>query len=370
MAPINDSPVNSNQVNNISAIDGQKLNLIDLALFTGLNRADFLKNQITTHLAKIKNGNNILDRLGKIREKAAIAKNGPANYTSPSWNVNGNSIKLSNGYNLSFDQTAEGIQLVINDNKNNQIFYKNGVLIPTPAGKAVDALNVGIPIMTDSSLVLGDGTTVTFTTVPGNTAFNPNNLSGGLAQVSKITVQRGNQSLEISNANTANATVNPSRINANLGNLNYGHVLLENDGLDSWEYNGQLVKNMTYNNPNISNDTIDGLFSRKTYFKDSVSKSNVIYADEPYLTADEKKLLADLDIEYSDASGVGKLTTQEWTTLDKNIKEKMALLTGTSQYDYLALQRATANFTTINEFLVSFNKSNFDLLKSINASLK
>lgn len=362
---IENTPVNSNQVDAISVIDGEKVSLIDLATYNNLIRADFLKDQMLTYLNKVKTGNDTLHRLDKIVEKSRIAENDTSNYQSATWNINGDTITLSNGYSVNFDTTEEGIQLIINDSNKNQMLYSNGVLIPTPAGKAVDALDVGIPIMSDVTLVLGDGTSVTFTTAPSEDPFDPADLSGGLAQVTNITIKRGNQSIKITDANTGQAAVNPAVLNADLELLNYGHVLLENDGLDSWEYNGNLVEDMTYEDSTITSDTITGLFARKNYFKDSVSNNNLIYGAESFLTADDKSLLAELGVNYSDVSGQGLLTETEWKTLQSNALDKKSSLVGTSQYDYIALQRATANFTTVNEFLVSFNKNNISLLKEI-----
>jgi hypothetical protein len=370
MNNINNPPTNTNQVNNISAINGEEVNLIDLTLAVTLTGLDFSEQQISSHLKKIDESNNIVEHINKISEKSRISQNGPANYTAPSWNINGNTIQLSNGYNVAFNQGQDGIELAINDNANNQIIYKNGVLVPTKNGKTVDALNVGIPIMSDSSLVLGDGTTITFTTAPSDTPLDPNDLSGGIAQVPKITIQRGNQSIEISNANTANAIIGAAQLNANLGaNFNYGHVLLENGGLHSWEYNGQLIKDMTAPPADGQGDQINNLFARKVHFQNNVDNYETIYAAEPYLTADDKKLLTDLKIEYSDTSGIGKLTAQEWSDLDNTIQDKKDSITSTSQFEYLALQRATADMTTKAEFASNVSKNLFDLLKKIISSI-
>jgi hypothetical protein len=366
MNEINNPPVNPNQVNNISAIDGEKINLPELALFTTLKSVEFSNDQVTSHLAKIDESTKIVQHINKISEKATIAQNGPANYTNPSWGVNGNTIELNNGYSVSFNQGAEGMELAINDNERNQILYKNGVLIPTKSDTTVDSFNVGIPIMSDTSLVLGDGTTVTFTTAPSDTPFNPTDLSGGIAQVPKITIQRGNQSIEISNANTNNATIAPAQLNANLGNdFNYGHVLLENGGLHSWEYNGQLVKDITASHTNGQGGEINNLFARKVHFQNNVNNPNTVYAAEPYLTADDKKLLADLKINYSDTSGVGKLTAKEWTDLNKSIQSEKDSITSTSQFQYLSVNRATSNLTTSLEFASNFIKKIHDLLTKV-----
>ena len=105
------------------------------------------------------------------------------------------------------------------------------------------------------------------------------------------------------------------------------------------------------------------------HFQNNVDNYETIYAAEPYLTADDKKLLTDLKIEYSDASGVGKLTAQEWSNLDNTIQDKKDSITSTSQFEYLALQRATADMTTKAEFASNVSKNLFDLLKKIISSI-
>ena len=50
------------------------------------------------------------------------------------------------------------------DASGNQLVYQNQVLVPVEAGSSPDAAEVGIPVMNDMTMVLEDGTEITFGT--------------------------------------------------------------------------------------------------------------------------------------------------------------------------------------------------------------
>ncbi|USE35385.1 hypothetical protein [Endozoicomonas sp. SCSIO W0465] len=171
-----------------------------------LERGEMLDSEVRRIIDEIDKSNQYVEAVNTLIGKANVAEYGTTHYSSPTWQVNGNSIVLDNGYGVNFKPDGNGGNtFTLLDSDGNQLIYQNRTLIPVPAGTTVDALEVGIPVMNDMTYILDDGTEITFKAGAPDTAFNSADFSGGLADITRIVITRDNQGMQISNVNDEGA---------------------------------------------------------------------------------------------------------------------------------------------------------------------
>ena len=257
------------------------------------------------------------------------------------------------------------------DAEGNQLRYQSQTLIPVPAGIEPDAQEVGIPVMNDMTMVLDDGTELTFKTANPDVAFNPQNFAGGQTDILSITIKRGNQALQINDFNSASPqVVGPNLDGTNLDALdNDGHVLLEAGGLDLWEYDGVNIGGLTRPDPNNPEVQVSGYAARKLAFQNGIN--NEYSGGAPALTQAELDTLTNvLKINVEDSSGEGNLTPEEWALLKNDLNAAKENLTGSNQLQTVQLQRAMLSHNQNYDAMSNSENKIYSLLRDIMNNLK
>ncbi len=205
MSSVNNITTSSN-INTLNPVEMSKQDFISAVY---LERGEMLDSEVRRIIGEIDKSNQYVDAINGLIGKANLAEYGDNFYSNTTWQVNGNSVVLDNGYGLNVQPDGNGGSTVtILDAEGNQLIYQNQTLIPVPAGTTVDALEVGIPVMNDMTFMLDDGTKVTLKVSAPDDAFNQQNLSGGLANVQSIVITRDNQGMSIDDLDTASPTFN------------------------------------------------------------------------------------------------------------------------------------------------------------------
>ena len=193
--------VTDSKVNTLNPAEMSKQDFISAVY---LERGEMLDSEVRRIIGEIDKSNQYVDAVNSLIGKANVAEYGDNYYSSPTWQINGNSVVLDNGYGLTVQPDSKGgSMMTIMDAEGNQLIYQNQTLVPVPAGTTVDALEAGIPVMNDMTFMLDDGTKITLITTSPDDAFDKKNLSGGLANVKSIVVTRDNQGMSIDKLNTA-----------------------------------------------------------------------------------------------------------------------------------------------------------------------
>lgn len=199
MNPVN-GVVTDSKVNTLNPAEMSKQDFISAVY---LERGEMLDSEVRRIIGEIDKSNQYVDAINGLLGKANLAEYGDNFYSSATWQVNGNSVVLDNGYGLNVQPDGNGgSMMTLMDAEGNQLIYQNQTLIPVPAGTTVDALESGIPVMNDMSFMLDDGTKITLVTTSPDDAFDQKNLSGGLANIKSVVISRDNQSISIDKLNT------------------------------------------------------------------------------------------------------------------------------------------------------------------------
>lgn len=363
MATVNG--VNSN--NNINVVDSSELSQQDFISAVYLERGNMLDAEVRRLVGEIETSNQLLTSVNNLINKSNIAQYGTSQYTQTTWTTNGNNIVLDNGYGIAIRPDANGnTTFTLVDAEGNQLNYQNQTLVPVAQGSITDASQVGIPVMNDMTMVLDDGTEITFQTSSPGTPFDPSSLSGGLADITGMTITRGNQGLTVTNLNTANPVIGTPNLNGTTLDAasNDGYVLLEAGGLHSWEYDGVNTNQMTRQDPNDPSASLSGYAARKVAFQNSFT--NEVTGGMPALTKEERDILSNLlKINYTDASGKGQLTPEEWASLKTSLNAAKENLTGSNQLQTVQLQRAMATYNQNYDAISNSQNKIYSLLKDI-----
>ncbi|WP_422474356.1 hypothetical protein [Endozoicomonas sp. ALB032] len=368
MATVNG--VNSN--NNVNVVDSSKLSQQDFVSAVYLERGNMLDSEVRKLLSEIETSNKLLGNVNTLINKSNIAQYGTSQYKQTTWTTNGNNIVLDNGYGIAIQPDANGkTTFTLVDAEGNQLNYQNQALVPVAKGSISDAKQVGIPVMNDMTMVLDDGTEITFQTSAPGTPFDPSNLSGGLADITGITITRGNQGLTVTDLNTAKPVIGTPNLNGTALDAasNDGYVLLEAGGLHSWEFDGVNTNQMSRKDPNDSSQTLSGYAARKVAFQNSFT--NEVTGGMPALTQEERDVLSNLlKINYTDASGKGQLTPEEWASLKTSLNAAKENLTGSNQLQTVQLQRAMTTYNQNFDTMSNSQSKIYTLLKDIISNSK
>lgn len=359
----------------VNVIDPVQISQQDFISAVYLERGNMLDAEVRRLAGVIEQSNALLSTVGTLISKADIAQYGEPNYDQTTWVSNNNNIVLDNGYSLSIQPSDSGNSFVLTDAEDNQLVYQNQTLIPVPKGTTVDAMKNGIPVMQDLTLVLDDGTEITFKAATPESSFDSTNFSGGLADIAEVYITRGNQGVSVSGLDGTNTpvinqpTVESSTPHSLDINNNDGYVLLESGGLHKWFYDGRSVSTMTETNPNDADDTVSGYFARKLAFHNSRVDE---YAEGiPTLTPEEIDVLHNaLNISYEDASGSGRLTPEEWSKLKSSLQAAKDNLTSSNQLQTVELQRALTTFNQNYDAMSNAQSRIYSLLKDIINNVK
>ena len=211
MNPVN-GVVTDSKVNTLNPAEMSKQDFISAVY---LERGEMLDSEVRRIIGEIDKSNQYVDAINGLLGKANLAEYGDNYYSSATWQVNGNSVVLDNGYGLNVQPDGNGgSMMTLMDAEGNQLIYQNQTLIPVPAGTTIDALESGIPVMNDMSFMLDDGTKITLITTSPDDAFDQTNLSGGLANIKSVVISRDNQSISIDKLNTASPKIYSPTIEA------------------------------------------------------------------------------------------------------------------------------------------------------------
>ena len=367
------NPVNgADSSSSVNVIDSSQLSQQDFVSAVYVERGNMLDAEVRRLVQGIETSNALLSTVNSLIGKANVSEYGSDPYTATTWTQNGNSIVLDNGYGLSLQPDGSGgTAFTLVDAEGNQLIYDNQTLIPVPAGQTVDVIQSGIPVMNDMTLILDDGTEITFQTAAASTAFNPADLSGGLADITSITITRENQGMTITGIDTETPTINAPDLNGEAldSASNDGYVLLEAGGLHAWEYDGVRVANMMQTDPNDDNSQISGYFARKAAFQ--AQYANEFSGSTPILTQSEMDILSNqLRINYEDASGSGHLTPEEWGALKVHLESAKQNLTSSNQLQTVELQRALTTHNQNYDAMSNSQSRIYSLLKDIINNVK
>ncbi|WP_419535222.1 hypothetical protein [Endozoicomonas sp.] len=367
------NPVNGVTTNNgVTTLNPADMSQQDFISAVYLERGEMLDSEVRRIIDEIDKSNQYVDAINTLIGKANVAEYGTTTYAAPTWTTNGGNVVLDNGYGLNVQPDGNGgTTFTILDAEGNQLIYQNQTLIPVPAGTTVDALEVGIPVMSDMTFILDDGTEITFQTGTPDTPFNTTDFSGGLADITTITITRGNQGLTITDVDTASPTIGTANLNGTTldANSNDGYVLLEAGGMHAWEYDGSGTGSISETNPNDANEQITGYFGRKLAFEADLTAE--FTGSIPFMTQKEIDLLTEeLRITYGDASGTGQLTQEEWVALKESLINARDNLNGSSQLQTVQLQRAMTTYNQNYEAMSNAQQKIYSLLRDIISNVK
>ncbi|KEI72716.1 hypothetical protein [Endozoicomonas elysicola] len=366
--------VNTN--NGVTTLNPAEMSQQDFIAAVYLERGEMLDSEVRRIIGEMDTSNQYVDTINTLIGKANVAEFGTTNYAATTWSTsttaNNSNVVLDNGYGLNFQPDGNGgTTFTILDAEGNQLIYQNQTLVPVPVGTTVDALEVGIPVMSDMTFILDDGTEITFEAGTPDTAFNSTDFSGGLADITTVTITRGNQGLTITGVDTATPTVGAPNLNGITldANDNDGYILLEAGGMHAWEFNGSGTGSITQTNPNDANDQVTGYFARKLAFEQDLA--NEFTGSIPFMTQKEIDLLTEeLRISYVDASGTGSLTQQEWKDLKQDLINARDNLNGNNQLQTVQLQRAMQTYNQNYEAMSNAQQKIYSLLKDIISNVK
>lgn len=305
------NPVNGVTTNNgVTTLNPADMSQQDFISAVYLERGEMLDSEVRRIIDEIDKSNQYVDTINTLLGKVNVAEYGTSEYTAPTWSKNGGSIILDNGYGLNFQPDGNGgSTFTLLDAEGNQLIYQNQTLIPVPSGTTVDALEVGIPVMSDMTFVLDDGTEITFQTGTPDTAFSSTDFSGGLTDITTVTITHGNQGVTITDVNTASPVLGTPNLTGRTldANSNDGYVLLESGGVHSWEYDGLGTGSIVRTNPNDANDQLTGYFARKLAFEADITDE---YSSTDALVSAYGNGLIDSDI----VQNGGVVNANNWTT--------------------------------------------------------
>ena len=225
--------------------------------------------------------------------------------------------------------------LILMDAPGNQLVYKDQTLLPVPSGISIDQIDVGIPVVSNMTLVLDDATEI----VLGSQLSETDGAFGKPAFINELTVSRGNQGLHITGLDTGHPVITGPGVNMKEmpGKRDSGYVLLEAGGVNAWEYDGmnrsKRPGSSAQQKPGQAVETGSGM-------------------EIPLLSTEEKNTLqAVLSIPVEDASGKGALNPLEWSNLKSQLEAAREHLIGSSQLQAAqlktALQAQTNNLDAI-----------------------
>ncbi|MGI9273607.1 MAG: hypothetical protein ACR2PT_01940 [Endozoicomonas sp.] len=357
---------------NPAVVDSTELSQQDFISAVYLERGNMLDSEVRRIVSDIETSNELLVSVNNLINKANISQYGSSNYSSPTWRVNGNNVVLDNGYGLSLQQDEEGNTLfTLADAEGNQLIYQNQTLIPVPARTTVDVMQVGIPVMNEMTMVLDDGTEITFGTATPGTPFDPQNFSGGQTDITSITITRGNQGMLITGVDGSSPTIGaPGLGGQGLDAANNdGYILLEAGGLHSWEYDGVNVSSLSRTDPNDADIQVSGYAARKLAFQNQLA--NEYNGGSPVLTQQEITMLSNvLKSPYADASGTGMLTPEEWGQLKTSMEAAKENLSGSNQLQTVQLQRAMSTHNQNFDAMTNSQSRIYNLLRDIVNNIK
>ena len=362
--------INSNTLPNpINPAEHSQMDFMS-AIF--LERGNMLDSEVRRIVGDIEKSNELLASVNTMINKANVAQFGSSNYTATTWQTNGNNIILDNGYGIALHPDPDGnTKFTIVDAEGNKLMYQNQTLVPLAKGEAADVLQVGIPVMNDMTFVLDDGTEISFQTGNPDIPFDAQNISGGLTDITGITITRGTQALTVTDLNTANPVIGTPNLNGVAVDAASpdGYILLESGGLHSWEYDGVNTNNITATDPNDASSQLGGYAARKLAFH---TASNDEYSGgSPVLNAEERRILAeDLRITYTDASGTGNLTPDEWGALKNSLLNAKENLTSNNQLQTVQLQRAMSTYNQNYDAMSNSQNKIYTLLRDIINNVK
>ena len=198
--------VNTN--NGVTTLNPADMSQQDFIAAVYLERGEMLDAEVRRIIGEMDTSNQYIDTINTLIGKANVAEYGKTNYSAPTWSTNDNNVILDNGYGLNFQPDGNGgTTFTILDADGNQLIYQNQTLIPVPAGTTVDALEVGIPVMSDMTFILEDGTKLTFKAESNDNILDLNNLSHGLHNLSSLIITRGNQGIKIDDINSKTVSI-------------------------------------------------------------------------------------------------------------------------------------------------------------------
>ena len=203
------NPVNgANNDISFQTVDPTTLNQQDLVTAVYLQRGEFLDKEVRNLVSEVDRSNQLMDAVNSIINKANVAQYGTTVYSSPTWTHENNTVVLDNGYHLILNSDGNGGQtFTLKDGEGNQLIYQDKTLIPVPGGSNIKNLEAGIPVMSDMTMLLDDGTEITFKAGTADSAFNQTNFSGGLANITSIVITRENQGMVINNIDSDSVTI-------------------------------------------------------------------------------------------------------------------------------------------------------------------
>ena len=367
------NPVNGvGSSSSVNVIEPTQISQQDFVSAVYVERGNMLDAEVRRIVQGIETSNQLLSSVNTLIGKANVSEYGSDPYTATTWTQNGNSVVLDNGYGLSIQPDGNGqSSFTLLDAEGNQLIYQNQTLIPVPSGQTVDVIQNGIPVMNDMTMILDDGTEISFQTGTPGTAYNSADLSGGLADITSITITRDNQGMTITGVDTATPTINAPSLNGETLDTasNDGYVLLESGGLHSWEYDGAKVGSMTQTDPNDPNLEVSGYFARKVAFE--AQYANEYAGASPALTQAEIDIITkQLKINYTDASGTGNLTPEEWGALKKHLESAKDNLTSSNQLQTVQLQRALTTYNQNYDAMSNAQSRIYSLLKDVINNVK
>ncbi len=305
------------------ALDDTK-SLTDFACDAYLQRGDILDKEVRDLVEQIDTSNKYLAEINKLIAESNRVLYQTDNYSAPTWSIDfsgtDKTITLDNGYKITLNPNGN---VVITDAQNHSLTYSafGDALFPVNAD---GTSGNGISLTSDTSIILGDSTKITF-------QFN------GAGQVTNLVLNRGNQGLLVTGVNN-----NPVATGPNLDGLtldaanNDGNILLETDGVYDLE---QAGSNIPYY------DTTNGILS------------------DDHIAFINNQLKISMDL-------TGPLTPDQWKTLKDQLTATRDNLTGSNQLQTVQLQSALTRYNQNYDAMSNSQNKIYTLLKDILGNLK
>lgn len=96
---------------NFQTLNPAELSQQDFISAVYVERGNMLDAEVRRIAGSIEQSNNLLNSIGTLTNKAAIAQYGPPDYKQTTWSVRDNNIVLDNGYSLSIQSGDDGTVL-------------------------------------------------------------------------------------------------------------------------------------------------------------------------------------------------------------------------------------------------------------------
>lgn len=334
----------SMNVSAMGSIDVSSMNIQELYMAVMLERANLLDGRVRDQANEVRAKNDELKLIAQLMSEARVNQNQSQTIVDePTWQVDGNTIKLDNGYTLEME--GEHMAWKLKDAEGNEVRIHGDPHVTEGDGGTWDFKQNG-------TFVLEDGTKITVNTTPWS--GNPN-----MTVTESLTITRGNQAITVSGIDQNNPQISGPNLNGMEldANTNDGYIFREMGNVGDWSFEGNEIDG-------------SGTGTREQVAWSGAQTHEEVTENIPVMSEQLKALLDKHNIAYNDPDGDGALSPKEWDNVCRSLKDVQDSLTSTSQLEMAQLQSTMGKYNQTYESLSNFTSKWFQSLNTITGNIR